>query len=64
MQKYDAKYFTKSHYKKLMGKTRDSKIKERRFVNKSDLSGFIDHSDLDKKMATLATKTKIKSKQD
>ena len=47
-----------------MGKTRDSKIKERRFVNKSDLSGFIDHSDLDKKMATLATKTKIKSKQD
>ena len=64
MQKYDAKYFTKSDYKKLMGKTRDSKIKERRFVNKSDLSGFIDHSDLDKKMATLATKTKIKSKQD
>ena len=64
MQKYEAKYFTKSDYKKFMGKTRDSKIKERRFVDKSDLSGFIDHSDLDKKMATLATKTKIKSKQD
>ena len=62
MQKYEAKYFTKSDYTKFMGKTRDSKIKERRFVDKSDLSGFIDHSD--KKMATLATKTKIKSKQD
>ena len=62
MQKYEAKYFSKSDYKKFMGKTRDSKIKERRFVDKSDLSGFIDH--LDKKMATLATKTKIKSKQD
>ena len=45
-----------------MGKTRDSKIKERRFVDKYDLSGFIDYSGSDKKMATLATKTKIKSK--
>ena len=62
MQKYEAKYFTKSDYTKFMGKTRDSKIKERRFVDKSDLPGFIDYSGSDKKMATLATKTKIKSK--
>ena len=33
-------------------------------VDKSDKSGFIDNSDLDKKMATLATKAELKSKQD
>ena len=34
------------------------KIKE--WVYKSDYSGFIDNYDLDKKIATLATKSKIK----
>ena len=33
-------------------------------VDKSDISGFIDNSDLDKKIATLATKAELKSKQD
>ena len=33
-------------------------------VDKSDISGFIDNSGLDKKIATLATKAELKSKQD
>ena len=39
-------------------------IKEKRLVDKSDISGFKDNSDLDKKIATLATKTELKSEQD
>ena len=30
-------------------------------VNASNISGFIDNFDLDKKMATLATKAKLRS---
>ena len=33
-------------------------------VKKSDISGFIDNSNLDKKIATLATKAELKSEQD
>ena len=33
-----------------------TKIKEMHLVHKSDISGFIDNSDLDKKVATLAAK--------
>ena len=35
----------------------NSKIKEKEFVDKSDFSGFIDNSDLEKKIAMLAAKT-------
>ena len=35
----------------------DAKIKKR--VNKSDLSGFMNNSDLDKKIATLVTKAEL-----
>ena len=42
----------------------NAKIKEKGLVDKSDNSGFIDHSDLDQKIATLATKAELKSKQD
>ena len=34
----------------------NSKIKEKEFVDKSDFSGFIDNSDLEKKIAMLAAK--------
>ena len=34
----------------------DNKIKENELVNIYDISKFLDNSDLDKKMATLATK--------
>ena len=39
------------------------KIKEKDLVDKSDISGFIDNSDLDKKIVKLATKAELKSEQ-
>ena len=38
--------------------------KKKKSVNESDISGFIDHSDLDETKATLATKAKLKAEQD
>ena len=35
-------------------------MKEKRLVDKSDISGFINDCDLDKKIAILATKTELK----
>ena len=58
----EAKYFTTSGYKKFTGKIVHKKIKEKELVDKSDIFGFIDHSNLDKKIATLAIK-KLKSEQ-
>ena len=40
------------------------KIKEKGLVDKSNISGFIKDLDLDKKIATLATKAELKSEQD
>ena len=42
----------------------NAKIKEKELVNKCDISGFIDNSDLHKKLATLATKVELRAKQD
>ena len=39
-------------------------MKEKGLVDKSDISGFIDSSGLDKKLATLATKADLKAEQD
>ena len=39
-----------------MGEILITKIKEKGLVHKSDTSEFIDNSDFDKKMATLAAK--------
>ena len=39
-------------------------IKQKGLVNKSDIAVFIDNSDLNKKVATLATKTELKAEQD
>ena len=49
----EAKYFSTSGNNKFTGKILDTRIKEKRLVDKSDISGFIDKSDLDK-IATLA----------
>ena len=38
-------------------------MKQKGLVNKSDISGFIDYSDIDKKITTLATKIKLKLDQ-
>ena len=36
-------------------------MKEKELVKKSDISGFINNSELDKKIATLATKAELKA---
>ena len=47
----EAKYFTACGYNKFTGKIFNRKIKEKRFVDNSDISGFIENSDLHKKIA-------------
>ena len=58
------KHFTTSDYNKFTVEILNAKIKEKGLVDKSDISGFIDNSDLDSKIATLATEAELKSKQD
>ena len=41
-----------------------NKIKSKGLVNKSDIVGMINNADLDKKVATLATKAELKAEQD
>ena len=41
-----------------------NKIKSEGLVNKSDIAGFINNADLDKKVETLATKAEIKGEKD
>ena len=57
----EAKYFTTSDYNKFTNKILDKKIKE--LVEKSDILGFIDNCDLDKKIGTLAAKAELKTEQ-
>ena len=40
------------------------KIKQKGLVNKSDIAGLINNSDLNKKVAMLAAKTEVKAEQD
>ena len=56
----EAKYFTTSDYNKFTRKILETKIKEKRLVDKTDISDFTDNSELDKKIATLATKIELK----
>ena len=42
----------------------DAKINEKELVHTSDITGFIDNSNLDKKIGTLATTIEIKAEQD
>ena len=60
----ESKYFTTSKYNKFMNEIIGNKMKEKELVKKSDISGFINNSDLDNKIATLATKAELKSEQD
>ena len=41
----------------------DANVKEKGLVDKYDTPGIIDHSNLDKKIATLATKVLLKVEQ-
>ena len=47
-----------------MGEILNTNIKEKELVNKSDISGFIDNSNLDKKIAALTTKAELKAEKD
>ena len=44
--------------------TLDAKVKQKELVDKSPISGFINNDDLDKKVATLATKAELKAEQE
>ena len=64
---YDAKisdieteYFTISDYNKFTGEILDVKFKKKELIDNSDVSGFIENSNLEKNIATLATKAKLK----
>ena len=53
---------TTSNCNKFTGKILDPKSKKKEIFDKSDIYGLIYNSDLDKKIATLATKLKLKAK--
>ena len=52
---FETEYFTTSDYNKFTGAILNAKIKEKRLVYKSDISWFINKSDLVKKIVKLAT---------
>ena len=63
---YDAKIsnikgkcFTTSDYNKFTSDVPDAKIKQKEWVNKSDISNLVKNSDLNTKLATLATKVEL-----
>ena len=63
---YDAKisnlegiYFTTSDYNKFTSDIRDAEIKQKEWVNKSDISNLVKNSDFNTKLATLAAKAEL-----
>ena len=60
----ETKYFTHLIIRKFTGEILTAKIKEMGLFDKSDIYGFTDNSDLDMKIATLATKAELKVEQD
>ena len=54
--------FYNSDHKKFTNEIIKNKIKKK-LLKKSEISGFIDNVDLDKKIATLAINAELKSKQ-
>ena len=56
------KYFTTADYNKLTSETLDAKIKQKELMNKTDISSFGKNPDLTTKLATLATKSRLKSR--
>ena len=45
-----------------MGDKLDAKIKEKEWTDKSDISGFINNSDLDMKIINISNKNRIESR--
>ena len=59
-----SKFFTTADYNRFSNEKLDLKIKQKQLVNKSHISGFIDNSNFNNIVATLAIKAKLKSRQD
>ena len=59
----EKKYFTTADYK-FTSATLDAKIKQKELLNKTNFSDLIKDSDLNTKLATLATKVELKTEQD
>ena len=58
----ESKYSTTSDYNKFTNKILNAKINEKILVNKLDISGFTDNSDLDKKDSNINNKSRINSR--
>ena len=58
------KYFTTAVYNKFTSNILDTKIKQKKLLNESNVSNLVNDSDLNTKLATLATKAELKAKQD
>ena len=59
-----SKCFTTADNNKFTDEKLDLKIKQKGLVNKSAIAGFINNSNLNKKVAALATKAELKAKLD
>ena len=59
----EKKYLTTFDYNKFTSEIIDAKIKEKRLVNKSDFFNLVKQSDLNTKLATLATKAELKAEK-
>ena len=60
----ESKYFTLADCYKFTSQTLDANVKQKEFVDKSAIDGFINNADLNMKVAALTTKAKLKAKQD
>ena len=55
---------TNSGYNEFTSDILDTKIEQKELVNKSDICNLVKNSDLNIKLATLATKAQLKAEQD
>ena len=60
----ESKYITTADYNKYTKNIFANNIKSKGLVDKSDVAGFINNTDLDRKVATLARKAELKAEQD
>ena len=60
----EKKYFTTSNYNKFTDRKPATKIKEKGLVDKFSVSDLIKNSDVNTKVATLATKVELKAQHD
>ena len=59
----EGKYFTTSDYNKFKSDIRDAKIKQEWLVNKFHIFNHVKDSNINKKIATLATKLELKAEK-